>query len=170
MKTLLIRMIRASRFDTKTYEQVEADKTSNKWAVAVVVISSIAAAIGSGALNPIEIASMTGALLITWMVWVGLAYFIGTRLLPEPATHADFGEVLRTTGFSASPGVLRLFGLIPGAGLPVFAGITIWMLLTFVVAIRQSLDYASSARALLVCLLGWLVHFLFFFGFVIVAI
>jgi hypothetical protein len=40
------------------------------------------------------------------------------------------------------------------------------MLLTFVVAVRQALDYASSARALAVCLLGWLIHGVLFFAFV----
>ena len=30
-----------------------------------------------------------------------LAYIIGTRLLPEPQTRADYGELLRTTGFSS---------------------------------------------------------------------
>jgi hypothetical protein len=42
--------------------------------------------------------------------------------------------------------------------------------MTFVVAIRQALDYTSSLRALAVCLLGWLIHGLLFFGFVMVAI
>jgi hypothetical protein len=42
--------------------------------------------------------------------------------------------------------------------------------LTFVVAIRQALDYASFNRALAVCFLGWLIHGLLFFAFVMVAI
>jgi hypothetical protein len=163
-------MIRASRLDAETYEQVEADRASNAGAVAVVVVASIAAAVGSGARDPIGIISATAALLITWIFWVVLTYFIGTRLLPEAQTHADVGEVLRTTGFSASPGVLRILGALPAVGLPIFIGVTIWMLLTFVVAIRQALDYASSGRALAVCVLGWLLHGLLFFAFVMVAI
>ena len=151
-------------------EQVEADRASNAGAVVVVVVASLAAAIGSGSRDPISLVSATSAMLITWMVWVGLTYFIGTHLLPGPQTHADIGEVLRTTGFSASPGVLRIFGALPGVGLPIFIGVTIWMLLTFVVAVRQALDYASSGRALAVCVLGWLLHGLLFFAFVMVAI
>jgi hypothetical protein len=90
--------------------------------------------------------------------------------LPEPSTHADVGEVLRTTGFSASPGVLRIFAAIPGLGIPIFIGVTIWMLCTFVVAVRQALDYGSTGRALAVCVLGWLLHGLLFFAFVRAAI
>jgi hypothetical protein len=169
MKMLIKQMIRASRFDAEMYEQVEADRASTGAAVLIVIIASIAAAIGSGARGPISIVSATVALLITWIFWVGLTYFIGTRLLPGPQTHADVGEVLRTTGFSASPGVLRIFGALPGVGLPIFIGVTIWMLVTFVVAIRHALDFASSGRALAVCVLGWLLHGLLFFAFVMVA-
>jgi hypothetical protein len=170
MNTFLTRMIGASRLDASTYEQVEADRSSTSWAVLIVIVASIAAALGSGARDIVSLTAAVVVLLITWFVWVGLAYFIGTHLLPEPQTHSDIGELLRTTGFSASPGILRIFGLLPAIGLPIFLGITIWMLLTFVIAVRQALDYASSARALAVCLLGWAIHGLLFFAFVHIAI
>ena len=167
MKILLLkRMIGAARLNAQTYEEVEADRSSTLGAIFVAVMACIAAAIGSGAQNVISLFSATIVLLTTWIVWVGLTYVIGTRLLPEPQTHADIGEVLRTTGFSASPGILHLLGVLPWVGLPIFIGITVWMLLTFVVAVRQALDYASSARALAVCLLGWLIHGVLFFAFV----
>jgi hypothetical protein len=40
------------------------------------------------------------------------------------------------------------------------------MLAAMIVAVRQALDYASTRRAVLVCLLGWLfaVAFVFLFG------
>jgi len=44
------------------------------------------------------------------------------------------------------------------------------MLFTFVVAVRQALDYSSTGRALAVCLLGWIIHGVLFFGFVLVAL
>ena len=136
----------------------------------MVIISSVAAALGSGSRDIVSVVSAVILMLGAWVIWVGLTYFIGARLLPGPETHANIGEVLRTTGFSASPGVLRILGLIPAVGLPIFVIVTVWMLFTFVVAIRQALDYASSGRALAVCLLGWLIHGLLFFGFVLVAI
>ena len=49
MKTFFKRMIGAARFDAHTYEQIEADKTSTPGAVAVVLIASVAAAVGLGA-------------------------------------------------------------------------------------------------------------------------
>lgn len=34
--------------------------------------------------------------LFGWYVWAFLTYFIGTKLLPEPQTHATHKELLRT--------------------------------------------------------------------------
>jgi hypothetical protein len=95
---------------------------------------------------------------------------IGTKIMPGPNTQADIGQVLRTTGFSAAPGVLRIFGSVPILGVPIFLGVTFWMLLSFVIAIRQALDYSSFGRAFAVCFLGWLIHAVIFFAFVRVAV
>ena len=170
MQTLLQQMIGASRLDAHTYEQVEADRTSTAGAVLVVILANIAAAVGAGARDLVSLAGFTVVFLLTWALWVALTYIIGTRLLPEPQTHADIGEVVRTTGFSASPGMLRIFGFLPAVGWAIFFGVTIWMLFAFVVAVRQALDYAGSPRALLVCILGWLIHGILFFAFVVTAI
>jgi len=170
MKTFVRRMLGASHFDVATYEEVEADRTSTAAAVAVAVTASVAAAIGTGVRGFTSLAAAASVLLMTWLVWVILTYIIGTRLFPEPDTHADIGEVVRTTGFSAAPGILYILGLVPVIGLPILLGITVWMLFTFIVAVRQALDYRSSARALAVCVLGWLIHGILLFGFVRVAI
>ena len=169
MNIFLKRMIGAARLDANTYEQVEADSTSTASAILVVLIANVAAAVGTGSTNLAGITGLTLAALLSWMVWVGLTLVIGKWIMPGPETQTNIGEILRTTGFSASPGVFRIFGVIPGIGLPIFLGVTAWMLLTFVVAIRQALDYASFTRALAVCVLGWVIHGLLFFGFVWVA-
>jgi len=46
--------------------------------------------------------------------------------------------------------------VIPGATVPVFAATAVWMLVATIVAVRQALDYRSTARAVAVCALGWL--------------
>ncbi len=94
---------------------------------------------------------------------------IGTKLLPEPQTHADIGQLLRTTGFSSSPGLIRVLGIIPGLHGLVFSVASIWMLVARVIAVRQALDYNGTLRALGVCAIGWVVlvfiQILFFFIF-----
>ena len=37
-----------------------------------------------------------------------------------------------------------------------------WMLASTVVAVRQALDYKGTGKAILVCVIGWLVYILFF--------
>jgi hypothetical protein len=149
---------------------VEADRNANWQAVGIVVLSSLGAAIGTGIRNLEETAILLVAAIAAWIVWVLLTLFIGTKLLPGNQTLADFGQVLRTTGFSASPGILRTLGVVPVIGDALFLAATIWMLFSFVVAVRQALDYNSTRRALAVCILGWLIHGTLFFGFVLTAL
>lgn len=170
MERIFSRLVGAARFDVQTYEDVEADRTATVPAIGVVVVSSIAGAIGAGAVDVRSMAGLLLAMIVSWMVWVLLTLFIGGTLLPEPQTRVDFGQVLRTTGFSASIGILRVMGGLPVIGRLIFAVATIWMLLTFVIAIRQALDYISTARALAVCVLGWAIHVILFFGFVRVLV
>jgi hypothetical protein len=111
------RMVRAARLEPALYEEVEADKTALGQAMGVVVLSSVAAGIGAVGTRGVG-GIVTGAIgaLVGWYIWAFLTYFIGTRLLPQPQTRTDTGELLRTIGFSSSPGVLRVFGFIPILG------------------------------------------------------
>ena len=93
--------------------------------------------------------------LLSWAIWALLTFVIGVRLMPEPQTRSDVGELLRTIGFAMTPGCLRVLGVLPGVTIPVFAVTAIWMLAATIVAVRQALDYQSTARAVAVCGLGW---------------
>jgi len=152
-------MIRAAKLDVNLYEEVEADRDSMGQAMTVVILSSLAAGIGSISSGGVSgIFWGTFAALAGWFIWAFLTYFIGTRILPEPQTRADVGELLRPTGFSSSPGVLRVFGVVPVLGGLVFVVTAIWMLVAMVIAVRQALDYKSTGRAVGVCVLGWIVQ------------
>ena len=156
MNNLLERMLRAARLDAQVYEEVEADTRATGQAMTVVVLSSLAAGLGTVVRDGVSGVLVTTVFaLIAWYLWALLTYWIGTRLLPEPQTKSDVGELLRTTGFSSAPGILRLAGIIPGLTTPVFFVAGIWMLVTMVVAVRQALDYTGTARALAVCAVGW---------------
>ena len=163
MTNFLDRMLRAAKLDVNLYEEVEADTGAMRQAIGVVVLSSIAAGIGSiatGGLGGILMGTI--AALIGWFVWAFLTYYIGTKLLPEPQTRADLGELLRTIGFSSSPGLIRVLGIIPGLGGVVFIVASIWMLVAMVIAVRQALDYESTLRAVGVCVIGWIIQALIF--------
>ena len=153
------RVVRAAKLDVSLYEEVEADKSAMGQAMGVVVISSIAGGIGSAAKLGIGgILMGTIAALLAWYVWAFLTYLIGTRLLPEPQTEADLGQLLRTIGFSSSPGLIRVVGIIPFLRGVVFLVAGVWMLVAMVIAVRQALDYRSTWRAVGVCIIGWIIQ------------
>lgn len=161
MSKFIDRIIRAAKLDVDLYEEVEADKTALGQAMGVVVLSSIAAGIGSvttGKFTGLVIGTMTA--LIGWFIWAYLTYLIGTRLLPEPRTRADLGELLRTIGFSSSPGLIRILGIISVLSNLIFFAASIWMLVAMIIAVRQALDYTSTLRAIGVCVIGWIVQIL----------
>lgn len=157
------RIIRAARLDVHLYEEVEADKGAMGQAIGVVVLSSIAAGIGSAAKGGLGMIMLgTVVAIIGWYIWAYLTYLIGTKLLPQPQTKADPGQLLRTIGFSTSPGLIRVLGIIPGLREVVFLIASVWMLVAMVIAVRQALDYTSTLRAVGVCIIGWIVQVLIF--------
>ena len=153
------RMLRAAKLDVAVYEEVEADTTAMGQAMGAVVLSSLAAGIGT-----ITTVGFTGIVLGTlsalagWFIWAYLTYFIGAKLMPEPQTESNPGELLRTIGFSSSPGLIRILGVIPGLSGPVFLIAGVWMLIAMIIAVRQALDYKSTMRAVGVAIIGWIVQ------------
>ena len=152
------RIIRAAKLDVALYEEVEADKSSLGQAMGVVILSSIAAGIGSTSAGILEMLIGVVVTLAGWYIWAYLTYFIGTKLLPESQTKADHGELLRTIGFSSSPGLIRVLGVVPVMRGIVFLIAAIWMLVAMVIAVRQALDYTGTLRAIGVCAIGWIIQ------------
>jgi len=162
MEKFINRIVRAAKLDSNLYEEVEADTGAMGQAMAVVVLSSIAAGIGStmqgiGALFLGTILSLVG-----WYIWAYLTYLIGTKLLPEPQTSSNPKELLRTIGFSSAPGLTRILGIIPPLRVIAFFIANIWMIVAMVIAVRQALDYRSTIRAISVVFIGWFVQIIFF--------
>ncbi len=145
--------------DVRIYEEVEADRAAMGQAILVVVLASLAAgAAPAVALRGWGLLAGVAPALIGWLLWTWLTWLIGTRLLPGAATHADWGELLRTTGFASAPGILRVLAVIPVLGWLIYLIVAVWMLVAYVIAVRQALDYASTWRAAIVSLIGWVLY------------
>jgi hypothetical protein len=157
--SLINRIFRAAKLDAHLYEEVEADKSAMRQAMLVVILSGIAAGVGSiskgGALG-VAMGTVMG--LAGWYIWAFIIFFIGTKLLPEPQTKSNVGELLRTIGFASAPGLIRVFGVFPGVEKLVFPVATVWMLAAMVIAVRQALDYKGTVRAVIVCIIGLFVQ------------
>mgnify|MGYP003578742105 CR=1 FL=1 len=155
------RVVHVLRLDAAAFEEIEADRHANGQALAVVVVASLAAGLGAGfLLGPFGLIRETLAALIGWVMWAAVTYVIGTKILPEPQTRSDMGELLRVIGFSYAPNAFAIFAFVPLLGWFVRIVVAFWLLAATVLAVRQALDYRSTGRALLVVLIGW-VFFVF---------
>jgi hypothetical protein len=162
MMPFLYRVMGAAMLSTATFEEIEGNKNATSQALLVVVLTSLAAGIGLGGLesgHPVSFAFVSILALLTWAIWALVTYHVGGRLLPEPQTRVDVGELLRTLGFAAAPGLFQVFGVVPGLRGPLFVLTAVWMLASMVVGVRQALDYSTIARALAVCVIGWILAF-----------
>jgi len=161
----MARIIRAAKLESRLYKEVKTDKDATSQALVAVLLSSLAASIGVSTHAGLGGLVMGGLVaLLAWYVWTFLIYIIGAKLFPVSQTSASHRELWRTHGFASAPGVLRIFGAIPGLTGMAFLVAAVWMLIAAVIAVRQALDYTSTVRAAGVCVPGWLVHvFLLFF-------
>ena len=149
---LVARMIGAATLNIDTYEEVEADSTATGQAAAVVAMVAVASGIGAAGEGLSSIVLAPVSALLGWLIWAGVTYLIGDKILGGTAT---WGELLRTLGFAQSPGVLYLLAVLPVFGGLVRFVVALWILAAGVIAIRQALDFGTG-KAILTAILGWL--------------
>lgn len=149
-RTFPQRMLDAARLDISVYEEVEADTEATMQAAGVVALVALASAIGGIGGGPAQAVGGLAAAIIGWVLWAGITYLIGDKLLGGTAT---WGELLRTLGFAQTPGLLFVLGVVPVIGQALTGMVGIYLLFTGVVAIRQALDFGTG-RALATALLG----------------
>jgi hypothetical protein len=150
--TITDRMKGAAMLEIATYEEVEHDTEATMQAAGVVILVSIAQAIGSWNLGITAAFGALAAALVGWGLWSGITYLIGDKLFGGTAT---WGELLRTIGFAHSPGVLAVLGIVPLIGWAVWPVIGVWTLIAGVIAIRQALDF-STGKAVMTAVLGFI--------------
>ena len=157
---MLQRMIGAARLDGHTFEEVEDDSSATVQAMLVVIIVSIAAAIGGlAAADNLVTGFIFGIVrgLVGWALWALVTFWVGTTILKTPETNANWGQLARTTGFAQTPGILQVFAFIPFIGGLIALIASIWQLVAMVKAVRHALDYESTLRAVGVVVIGFII-------------
>jgi len=158
MMAFVYRVMGSAVLSTATYEEIEGNRNATGQAFVIVLLASLATAAGLGGLEAGHsgtFAFVSILALLTWATWSVVIFHVGGRLMPEPQTRVDVGELLRTLGFAATPGIFQIFGVVPALRMPLLVLTSVWMLAAMVVAVRQALDYTTVARALAVCAIGW---------------
>jgi hypothetical protein len=153
------RLIGAACLRAATYEDVEHDASATAQAGVIVVIASFTTSVAWYFGTQSGWLIVHGALqsLVGWLAGSALLWVIGTKLMPEPATEADLGQLLRTLGFAQTPGIFGVLAAVPVVGIFVPFLVGMWVIAATFVAVRQALDYTSTLRAAVVCLLGLVV-------------
>jgi hypothetical protein len=143
-------MLRAARLESALYEEVEAERRSLAQAFVVVVLASAAGALGGrlGGYPPLRVALEACEPLVFWLGASLFTYMVGATFFRGLHTQTDYAEVLRTTGFAFTPGLLRVFGALPpvnafGLHVPPSLLSDVWIAVASIVAVRQALDFGT---------------------------
>lgn len=160
--TLIDRVLGAARLDPRVYDEVDADTRATPQAVLVVALAGLATGIGSfGSEDDAGYVLFRGVAegLLVWGFWAITSYFVGTHLVRprDSDTTVTWRQLVRTTGFAQSPGLLRVVAFIPYVGFAIFVVTFFWQLAAMTVAVRQTLGFSSPWRALTVVLAGFII-------------
>jgi hypothetical protein len=147
------RLLGALRLDPATFDEIEHDRGALGQAAGVVALGGVAAAIGAAGEGVGAIGGVLGA-LVGWAISVGFIWLVGVFVMEHTS---DYSELLRTLGFASAPQLLLVVAGIPLLGAIVALVAFIWGLAAWVVAARQALD-VSTGRAVVVCVLAWIVN------------
>ncbi len=151
-RSLTDRMLGAAQLDASTFEEVEGDESATSQAALVVGMVAVASAVGGVGGGARGVVAGLLSAFLGWLVWSGITFLVGDRLLGGKAT---WGELLRTLGFAQAPGVLFVLGVVPVLGVFVRLAVSVWILVAGIVAIRQALDF-TTGKAIATAVIGWL--------------
>ncbi|MGH9310052.1 MAG: YIP1 family protein [Vicinamibacterales bacterium] len=160
------RVLGALKLDANTFEDIERDPAAMGQAVGVIAISAVASGLANvwyGGISGIILGLITS--LIGYALWATVVWLVGTKLMPDPATKADFPETFRVLGFAAAPGVLAIITIIPLLGwllmVIVYPIIWLWSMAIMVIGVRQVLDYTDTFKAVIVVIIGFVAYLVF---------
>lgn len=160
------RIVGALKLDANTFEDIERDPTAMGQAAGVIALAALAGSLGNiwrfgfGTMVLAMLASLIG-----YALWAVVVWLVGTKVMPDPATKADFPETFRVIAFAAAPGFLNVISIIPLLGwllmILVLPIVWLWSMAAMVVAVRQVLDYTETFKAVIVVIIGFVAYLIF---------
>jgi hypothetical protein len=153
------RVVGAMRLDANTFEEIERDPTAMGQAAGVIVLAAVSMGVGNlfwGGMSGIVFRIIIG--LIAYVCWAVIVWIVGTKVMPDPNTKADFAETFRVIAFAASPGVLGIITIIPILGWLLSFILWLWQFVAMIVAVKAVLDYNDYLKPIVVVIIGWIVY------------
>ena len=154
------RLQKAIFLDVAFYEEVEKDKKFNDQAMMTVALVSVVQGFMIAGFAPIALFQGILGSLVRFIIWAFFIAFVGTRILPEPETESNTGELIRTLGFAYAPGLLVVLKVFPFISNFIDPVVTIMQLAAMTIAVRQALDFNSTVRAIGVCIVAFILMIL----------
>lgn len=171
MRRMLARGIRAVMLDRGLYRELGDDQDAILHSMGVVMLVGIALGLGlEGAVlatagTPITLGGLGNRLLalwltivtvmIGWILWGVLIKLTGTDVL---GGRASYRQILRALGMSYAPAVILVLVPMPWLGAFFRVVCLLWVLVSSVVALKETMNL-DWIGAVLAVFLGW---FLFF--------
>ncbi len=150
------RLQKAIFLDVAFYEEVEKDKKFTDQAMMTVALVSVVQGFMIAGFAPVALVQGILGSLIRFVIWAFFIAFVGTRILPEPETESNTGELIRTLGFAYAPGLLVILKIFPVIDYFVDPVVVILQLAAMTIAVRQALDFNSTVRAVGVCIVAFI--------------
>lgn len=149
------RMLGAALLEAEAYEEAALIPSIRTQAVLIVVISALAAGLGSlgAGLTGLVLGSLAG--LVGWGLYAFLTYWAATTRFGVSRNHSNRGAVLRVLGLASSPRVFLVFAFVPEIGFLVGLAVHAWVLITTVFAVKPALDL-EIRPAIATAIIGWL--------------
>lgn len=164
--TFADRVVGALKLDANTFEDIERDPAAMGQAIGIIAVAALASNLGQIWRLGFDVMIVgVCSSLVGYVLWAVIVWLAGTKLMPDPATKADFPETFRTIAFAASPGLLGVVTIVPLLGWLLMIVLTpiilLWSVAAMVVAVRQVLDYTETFKAVIVVLIGFAVYLVF---------
>ena len=154
------RLKKAICLDVAFYEEVEKATKFNDQALMTVAFVSVVQGLMIAGFAPIALVQGILGSLVRFLFWAFFIAFVGTRILPEPETESNTGELIRTLGFAYAPGLLVVLKIFPVINIFVDPMVVILQLAAMTIAVRQALDFNSTVRAVGVCIVAFILMIL----------
>lgn len=169
LQRIIQRGVAVSKLKTRTIREIAHDPRATTEAMIVVMAVAMAAGLGQVATGGRGLFGGIIASLIGWAVAAVVTWWVGTNITSkDSAGDPSIETLLRTLGYATAPGILLVFAFLPFIGWIPEMIVSLWMLVTTVLAIRAAFRI-TIVRALLTAIvartaaavLTWLIYHLF---------
>lgn len=150
MTGFLSRIFRVMTIDRKVFVEIYADPPATLQSFILVLITTIAAEVGSYGIHELYGIGIPRLLLfgtVGWIIEAAMAFVVGRFILPMPGTGLTPPSVARAITFTNAPLLFMIFGLIQTIPPFLWFILITWGLVITTVAMKQAFAW-SFRRAI----------------------